>query len=787
MKYAYLISILLFSSAYNYQDKIEAYLAENQSEKIYLHLDKKHYGAGDHLWFKAYVVNSLNHLPSELSETVYVELLNDQGTMVDSLMLHAIGGISNGNFKLSRKLQPGPYQIRAYTNWMRNFSEKFFFHRNFNILNPLSEAQTDPGKDTTTYESFSIDFLPEGGDLIDGIGSKVAIKAYDKTGHGKTIEGVIKNSDGKEVTTFNTNSLGMGLTYFVADSKQTYVAVVGNSEYPLPDVKEHGASMRVTHRYDYDLIIVSVLANKVNLKGGHLVAHQMGEFLFATENKKTESFAIKLKKKDLNTGIIHLTYFDSNNVPLTERLIYPNIPTLEANLGINLDADFYEKRSKVSIEIQAPDSAIHSASLVINPTNENHYTQTDPNIVTDLMLTSDMQEIIESPSSYFEGTKEAYEAMDLLMMTQGWIRFNWNDVLEYERTAKKYPVEKGLTVKGQIVDHVTKENPREGIISLTISTNEVETIEGQTAEDGTFEFRNLGFLDSTRLILRATGIVGKKGRETKNVSIRLLPDHKPGFTHTIQEVPIADEFEEKVAKQTQITEAFSFGDDVELLDEIVVSGNRIDERMERVKFYQEPTNRIILDSLGYAPAGTVLDLLRNISGIRVGRAGLNPSVSIRGFASAARGTPIFILDGMEVDIITIDALPLDQVEFVDVLKGPQAKLYSSSANNGAIVVYSKMGRFETRDEEARGLLFYTHPGYHMAKEFYTPQYDIPNEEHVIPDYRSTLYWNPEITFTEGTAKLEFYTSDQTGTFDIRIEGLMKNGDPFVNTSTLFVD
>ncbi|WP_462251108.1 TonB-dependent receptor [Ekhidna sp.] len=785
MKYILLTTILLLSIKPTYQKQIDKYIIENQSEKVYLHLDKKYYGSGDNLWFKSYLVNSVDHIPSTISKTLYVELLNSQGTVIDSLVLFSENGTSDGNFKLSKKLKSGEYQVRAYTNWMRNFDDEFIFRKNFKILNPLNSSEESNAN--VPNDSIYLDFLPEGGDLIDGIGSKVAIKAYDKFGFGVSLEGVIKSKDGATNTDFNTNELGMGEIYLTPSSDSDYYAETGGKNFSLPQVKSQGASIKVIHSHGNDKIIITVLSKNVDLAGGTLVAHQRGQFLFAVGNTNSESFATRISRKNLKPGIIHLTYFNSKDTPLTERLIYPLIPQINSELKITSDENGYQKRSQVSLNIALPDSLIHSASLVINPANENHYTDGDANIVTELMLTSDLKGRIENPGIYFEGTSEAYKRMDLLMMTQGWTRFNWKEVLNNSGAAKKYGIEKGLTIKGQVVDYYNKEKTRQGSISMTSSNNGISIAQGKTNPNGEFIIENNLFFDSTRLILQATGFRGKRNKAVNDVSIQLLNNPKLSSGYGYKSRAIDSQFEKKVQKQSQIAQAYFLDDDVSYLDEVVVKTQRITEQDERAQKYGDPSNRIIADEFRFQ-ASTVLDMLSRTAGVTVTGSGASQSASIRGFASLSGIPPLYILDGMQVDLQTILTIPIQQVDFVDVLKGPNAAFYGVNGAGGVIVVYTKTGESSPAQfKESKGLLVFTHPGYHASKQFYSPQYAIPEESHNVPDFRSTLYWNPELKFENGTANVEFFTSDQLGKFDIRVEGLMKDGSSFVNRSSIVVE
>src|SRR5690606_26372875 len=129
--------------------KLENYKAQFPREKVYLHLDKPFYSIGEPIWFKAYLtVGALNYL-SSVSKILYVELINSSDEVTISARLPVVNGITYGDITLPDTLSEGNYRIRAYTNWMRNFDERYFFDRNIQI----GDALKNP---LLTQSSFSI-------------------------------------------------------------------------------------------------------------------------------------------------------------------------------------------------------------------------------------------------------------------------------------------------------------------------------------------------------------------------------------------------------------------------------------------------------------------------------------------------------------------------------------------------------------------------------------------------------------------------------------------------------
>jgi len=277
----------------------------------------------------------------------------------------------------------------------------------------------------------------------------VAIKATDIYGKSVLANGIIINDKGEEITSFESNDLGYALCFLKPDLEESYLALIAEDTFDLPLVKNAGASIRVIHRHQSDDVHIVVLSKNIDLMDGTLVIHRRGQFLFSKKCLNKTSFAVRLKKSQLKTGIIHITFFNKNRIPLTERLIFPNPPLKEPSIRITSDRTVYEKRSKVTLELSSKSDTVHSASVTINPQTESSYEKYGENIENYLLLTSDLKGSIKSPDHYFTGTKEAYIALDLMMLTNGWSRFDWTSLLDsidfspihlMEKVSKRYKI-----------------------------------------------------------------------------------------------------------------------------------------------------------------------------------------------------------------------------------------------------------------------------------------------------------------------------------------------------------
>ncbi|MEL6945783.1 MAG: hypothetical protein AAFO82_24275, partial [Bacteroidota bacterium] len=219
-----LFSILSFLTAQSLSNSIASY---GKCEKVYIHTDRNYYTAGGDIFFKSYVTNEVLSLQAAASKVLYVDLIDEQQHIVDSKIISIANGIGQGDFKLSSRLTSGKYLIRAYTAFMKNNDPVFFFRKAI-YINGITKTSDDE-KDKKPIAKNQIFFFPEGGDLLLGLPSRVAIKTVDPNGLGTATKGKIINQLQEEVIPFSTNEYGFGVFKFTPQAKFQYFAVIENA------------------------------------------------------------------------------------------------------------------------------------------------------------------------------------------------------------------------------------------------------------------------------------------------------------------------------------------------------------------------------------------------------------------------------------------------------------------------------------------------------------------------------------------------------------------------------
>lgn len=859
--------------------QIEQYRSGYPQEKVHLHLDKPYYAIGDNIWFKAYVVNAEHNELSALSRILYVELINDKDSVKQSLKLPLNLGLAWGDFALADTLHEGNYRIRAYTTWMRNFGEEYFFDKTIRIGNSISnkilgkvsytfskegkgekvsaaisysdlegkplagkevnysvdldfrniakgKGMTDAegnlqisfvnnqpfilksGKITTrisldektavskifqvksTSNDSDVQFFPESGELVSGLPSRVGFKAVGADGLGKDISGYLTGRSGNRLAEFHSEHAGMGYFHITPSGNETYTAHIifddgSEKTYPLPRILPAGYVLTVTDT-DPENLNIRVITNKPLQPDARftLIAQTNGEVHFVAKNKlEAQAFSAKIPKKRFPTGILQLTLFSPENEPVAERLVFINHNDF-LNIGVSVPKDVFEKREKVNLtlDIKDPDNqpAIGSLSVSVLDESKVPFNEEDETtIISNLLLSSDLKGFIEQPNYYFTDIDEKkIRELDILMMTQGWRRFEWKNILSGSFPTLLYSPETDMEISGRVL----AANGRPvagGKVTLFSSAGDVFLLDTLTGMNGEFRFGNLHFSDSTKFIIQA-----RNEKDRKNVEIELHRIPPQLVTRNKNQAMVEVNVNQSMLPYLknsldQYEELRRYG----LINKsIVLEEVRIVEKKPVLK------NSANLNGAGNADAIIRSDQLENcfnlaqcLQGRVAGIIVQNGIVySMRSMMSSLRGlVPMqLIIDGAYVEPDFLSAINPNDVESIEVLKsGGNTAIYGSRGGGGVLIINTKRGELN-RDYRsyAPGIISYNPKGFYKGREFYAPDYDDPATNGQIADLRTTIYWNPHVVSdSTGKAAVEFFNADGTGNYKVIVEGINTSG------------
>jgi TonB-dependent Receptor Plug Domain len=765
-------------------EKFINYQSARPQEKVYLHLDKPYSAVGDTIWFKGYIVEANRQTIDTVSRVLYVDLVNENTNKIAISHRYAlIKGTTNGQFVLSDSIAKGAYRIRAYTNYMRNFSEDFFFNQKIQIYN---ESTTPFEADTNTID---VQFFAEGGNLIAGLNNRVAFKAINVQGYGADIEGFVMSSVGDTVVTFASVHLGMGNFSFTPEAAKSYSAKVRKKNglwktVSLPKLNSDGYALQIDNASNKNNVRVIISVNK-NLKADDnatLIATGKGEVKFAATIPLTrKTILVNIPRNQLGEGISQITLFDEKQQPICERLVWAN-KIKPLIVSIKTDKPTYKQRERiqVSVNVSDPTGKPVEGDFSITAVDNNKMAQDpyDQNILSYLALTSDLKGFIEQPSYYFDSTQaEAQFKLDLLLMTQGWRRFAWKEIMAFDTTvAPQFFIESGLSLKGSVVKLNGKSA---GIVNLTtvMQQGDAQTIfKADSDEKGNFVFSDLNYYDSTSFTIQA---VTPKGN--KDLTISIEPQNLAKVQGISGNWPVdylqAQQLKTYLRELTDIKRINNNGD--KTLDEVTISARKIKVKDPR-KIYSVASNTLKTADIAGSSAMNIIEAIQNrIPGVTVTGSGMNVKVNIRASANLS-GTidPLFLIDGVPTELQQLINLSINDVESIDVLKGPQASIFGARASGGVISVFTKYGNknYDWSNDRTPGVKGTKVMGFEVEKTFYSPKYEVAQET-FKPDLRTTLFWNPNLkTDTNGNAQFSFYNNDNANnSISIRAEGLANDG------------
>lgn len=800
-KFLAVLLILVFNQFSVVAGRFIHYPAEDDSlkliEKVYLHIDRENYLAGDDIWFKAYLIDALDHLLTDHSSNLHVELISPSSEIISGRIIRLEGGLGNGDFKLPADIRSGRYRLRAYTNYMRNFSDQLFFTKEITIVNPKGEEAENPGKVKYVENKIQINFFPEGGSMLDNVASIVAFKAVDYLGNGCDVSGKIYSSNGDLITNFKSGHKGMG-TFLLRPlpGLKYYCKVKGADSidvtYNLPASFQKGISLSTSFNKDNELIITT----RTNSESFASFAEQ-DLFLVISIRKEiinTIPFRIKspvtsfvLPTGYLPDGIISLTLSTRENVPFSERLVYLEKET-PLNIIIATDKLTYKKREPVNLKISlSGDSAIEKTANIslaaIDETFTNNTSLYTRNISSWFLLESDIRGKVEDPSYYFDpSNKERLRDLDLLLRTQGWRDFYW----KYDTTY--FPPEKGFGVSGRLKNFNKNKTTEGSRISVGIFGSK-STFFTTLPVDSTGRF-NLSGIDLTgeaRLIVSG---IDQKERMNGLLILDSLKYNPAEVSDSLSFVSMLTESKNTELKSyyivsKEILKKYKLSDTIRIGEVNIISKRHKDPQTIKIEQsrskYLKPESEVIVTEqmVGY---GNMLQLLKGkVPGLLVlGGVFGDTAIVIRGLGSINNNrNPLILIDGNRALFRDLSDMPVFLVDRIDVLKSVGSTvIYGLEASGGVINIITKAGGVPTSYNLPQYSAKHRISGYDAPRIFYSPQHLSDSGTDYNPDLRKTLLWNPDVTL-DGTNEviLNYYNGDNSSLIRIIAEGITTTGVP----------
>ncbi|MBC6111811.1 TonB-dependent receptor plug domain-containing protein [Pedobacter fastidiosus] len=631
---------------------------------------------------------------------------------------------------------------------------------------------------TSTSNDVDVQFMPEGGTLVEELPQRIAIKAVNTTGHGEDVKGSVVDDSGNAVTSFETSYLGMGSFVFNMQSGKTYTAKVkfkdgSEKDFKLPLAQKSGYAIAINNT-DTAKVGVKIMASESLLNGAELkvVAQQAGNVYYVSKAKMDKQVLMaNIPRKNLPEGIVQFTLFSADNQPIAERLIFVSPKNDLINVAINNSSVSATRRGKSAFSFDATNQqkpVLGSFSVAVtNATKVAPDEDNETNILTSILLTSDLVGYIEKPNHYFlNDDAKTQKELDNLMLTQGWRRFTWKNVINNINPNITYKPEESLKISGTI----TKGNKPVvgGKVMLMATKGTMIIVDTVTNAEGRFVFDNLSFGDSTKFVVQA-----RTKTERKFVDINL--DVVPGQIVTKNKNGADIDINVNNTLMKYIKESDNYFNEMARLGilerTIKLEEVTITEKKNPAK------NSSNLNGAGRADyIMTAADLSTCVT-LSMCLQGRLPGVIFRGnvpYLMRSQNTPMHIVvDGMQVESEFLDNISPTDVESIELLKSiGNTAIYGMNGGGGVLVITTKRGDGgNSYNRYAPGVVTYNPSGISISREFYAPKYDEGTTTSKA-DLRTTIYWNPQVVSDkEGKAKFEFYNADEPGNYRVVIEGV----------------
>ncbi|HWZ14720.1 MAG TPA: hypothetical protein VNW95_05730 [Mucilaginibacter sp.] len=899
--------------------KIDAHNGAMPVEKVFLQFDKPYYSTGDTIWFKGYLMDEAIKY-SMLSSRLYIELLNDSNAVVKRFVFPASLGLTWGSIPLSQAyVHDGTYTIRAYTNWMRNFGDDYFFKQSFYFSNPddhtwlvnvqsslandgnnvklamkftgtdgktgsndlqlkvvnnkkvllRNEEQTGPDgildadftlpaqtklknlnivvrdKNDKTRSALipikanrpqdvDIQLMPEGGTLVAGIPSRIGFKAIGEDGKSIDIQGTVYDNDHNEVAQINTSHYGMGTFDIASLPDKTYTADItlpdgGKKTVPFPLPLKSGSVLNVRNAMDGDTIAVSVFNTADQAAGNkyYLVALSRGVVCYGASFTFSNShFSTKVPKSLFPTGIAHFILLNAAWQPLNERVTF--IDHLD-NLQIELKtgADAFAARDSIPVHITVKDGAgqpmVGSFSMAITDDSQVKTAGAiSENIVSNLLLTSDLKGYIEDPAFYLQHTAQSWNALDALLLTQGWVGYDLGKIGIPVKPL--YEPEMEFTVKGTITNLFNQpvNNSKVMLISMGDQKFEKDTV---TNKSGRFEFNGFPRIGKSTFVISATNARGKvinggisideKNKLPVSSGSMLLIDpwnvNADGVV--LNYVKLNKDYHAALDK------AQSYGSG-QMLKTVVIKDRAMVKNSRNLNGSGVADQVIGEDELVNAGKASLLDVIN--SKVKNFHAGIHNSkgenMNMEYYIREKRVH--FVFDGIDVDRFYqpmggqqnehylyqkqyLDYVSAEDVLGIEVIFNQNGSYNAASLTDvGDLLAANATGpigtdiaylEITTRSgagpfiQRANGIYIYKPLELADYKQFYRPRYPVKGNVNNT-DLRSTIHWSPNIiTDKKGTATISFYAADKPTNYTIICEGSDMNGKVGVQTARITIN
>lgn len=776
----------LLPSFIHAQDKAEAAIStlfnNYPQEKVVLNLSKQQYLAGESIYLKAYVLSG--YQLSDISTNLYVELYDKNKTLVQKSILPLFKGTTEASMALESSMPEGVYYLRAYTHWMLNFGEAMNYLQPIRIYNPYSS-----NKIVAKEVRLNGRLYPESGILLSGVQSKLAIRLNAEESLPEHWEGSLfeKGNSNAVASTKSLNSQVALLEFIPAAGMEYTVKLKDNKgneqELPVPAIQQNGVLLQVNNNNDNINYTIYFRSANTTGEGYRVIGTVNDEIVLKALVKKSKGRVDgSFSTKDLPNGVLNLTVFDEKGNPVAQRLTFIKPLSInKADVAVSTDTLSSEEKGYNRWSFTPDSTAWFSYSIQVNDAD---FAKED-NFFSQLYLTSDFPTAIDHAEWYFNQTDETKgKALDALLITENWQRFDWKELLANQFPVIKYSPEKYLSYIGTVTRKDKIEKLKDVNLVFKAKEGPMQFATAPIDSLGRVYLTQFMFLDTVNVYYQ----LNNSKNSAKNISIKFqslneffpLKQSLPAVAYTMVPRRENDKLPAEVARAAEATNsARVINEKIKMMEEVVIRYNR--------RTASQKLNEELSSGLFRSMNETVFDFVneqqnsatgyQNILDWLVGRV---PGMQVRMGNMAERipylrnqPVPVY-LDEMPVDAAYLTGMSINDIAMVKVIRG--AFYGGVQASDGAIAIYTRRGGMHT-PFLVPDLPMNTIIGYKKQEAFFSPVYD-QKELKTVDDKRGILarqdFMVPD---NAGKVAVSFYNNDVSKSFRVYITGFTADGQP----------
>jgi hypothetical protein len=754
-------------------------LRSRSPEKIVMQTDKSVYSAGETIWFRAYILDSLSNRLKDRSKILYVDLVNDKDSVEQQLLFDAGHFQTNGSVSLDDSLQTGYYWVRAYTKKIleqnvNNIGLLPLYVFNIHNNNPQQRKVQRKNEAVQTDAVPIVDIYPEGGELISGIDCVVALRVHDKKGNPLSVAGYVKNSKGDIDAKFSTDKNGLAKFSFSPVWYRKYGIFIQNHDRydsiaALPRVNLYAAQIAVVQQNNSFIKARVMLEDSIFTLSytTYILGVHDDQLCFAGVGKGRYELDIPVSK--FPGGISELLLFNPQGKLVSERDIYIDKKSVAVN--ITNDKQNYDAREKVKMNIKVTDDL-------------------NQPLVSALSVSVAASRVTDSTNSFYKdeflnGFDFDSPARDLEMLT----RKDATHILNSMSIDTNYSSE-NLVLNGKVLDKKNIPIPQAEVM-LMIKGDNTFILQDTTQTKGDFHFDLPFYKDMTEFSIQTNNMMGKKEEYQITTDPLIFPRFKTPLALKEKFDNGREEFLETIKRKYIDPVIIEAGKNSLPLVTVTAS----EKKTKNAKVNEDLSNVITQKELMEGGSNNVeRAVLSN------GKFHLLGGYLMAGGPNGLTGPsatdePIIIMDGQQITVSSdgitgspvlsfLKELTPSDIGYIKILTPEQSGMYGLRGGHGVIEIHSTTIYDNNISKE--GIVNFYRKGFTVPSNFPMPDYDDrQTRKSKTPDVRTTIYWNGNIiTDKNGEITLTFYSADASETYIVTIAGVTEDGEKIYKTTTI---